>query len=96
MKVHKFTRGDTLRFWAKGYVNFVNFRFSALFLHLFLLYHLIFLVMRRIHVNESAQVNLCPWMCTCITNADPVYRKRSGSIRSFASGHLCIQPTTST
>ena len=61
-------------------VHFVHFRFSALFLRLFLIYNLLFLVMRRIHVNESAQISPCPWMCTYITNADPVYRNGVGSI----------------
>ena len=55
-------KGGTLGFCAKKYVHFVHFRFSALFLRLFLLNRLLFLVMRQIHVNESAQVNLCPWM----------------------------------
>ena len=59
MKVHKFTGGYP-GFWAKGYVNFVNFRFLALFLRLFLLYCLLFLVLRCIHVNESAQISPCP------------------------------------
>ena len=81
-------KGGTLGFCAKKYVHFVHFRFSTLFLRLFLLNRLLFLIMRRIQVNPSAQVNLCTWMCTCITNADTQYsktesvlfRKRSGSI----------------
>ena len=61
-------------------VHFVHFRFSALFLRLFLLNRLLFLVMRRIQVNPSAQVSLCPWMCTYITNTDPVYQNEVGTI----------------
>ena len=53
-------KGGTLGFCAKKYVHFVHFHFSQLFLNLFLLYRLLFLVMRRIHVNESAQISLCP------------------------------------
>ena len=73
-------KGGTLGFCAKKYVHFVHFRFSALFLSLFLLNHLLFLVMRRIDVNPSAQISLCTWMCTCIINTDPVYRNGVGTI----------------
>ena len=31
-------------------------------------------------MNESAQVSPCPWMCTCITNTNPVYRNGAGTI----------------
>ena len=58
-------QGGTLGFCAKKYVHLVHFRFSASFLRLFLLNSLLFLVLRRIHVNESAQIRPCPWMCTC-------------------------------
>ena len=77
-------KGGTLGFCAKKYVHFVHFRFSALFLRIFLLNRLLFLVMMRIQVNPSAQVNLCTWMYTCITNADTQYSE----MRSAVYGRL--------
>ena len=81
MKVHKFTGGGYPAFWAKGYVNFVNFRFLALFLRLYRFKRLLFLVMKQIHVNQSSQICLRPWMYTCITNTNlPAYRNRVDAI----------------
>ena len=51
MKVHMFTGGGTPAFWAKGYVNFVNFRFLALFLRLYRFKRLLFLVIPTFHVR---------------------------------------------
>ena len=56
------SQGGTLAFWAKTYVTLVTLDFASLFPCLFPIYRLLFFIMRRIHVNPSAQVSPYPWM----------------------------------
>ena len=56
-------RGGVPAFWARTYVTLVTLDLRTAISSLFLLNNLLFLVMRRIHVNPSTQVTPSAHIC---------------------------------
>ena len=76
-EIAQIAQGDTLGFCAKNHVRFVRFHFSTPFLGLFLFNRLLFLVIRRILVNENAQISLCPLMRTSMSGGKPPHVRKA-------------------